>query len=376
MKKLKDLIFCLLFVAVLVVPLIFTDFEKNKASEIDNEYLPELQCESVEAFVGSAENYLAKRIGFRTEMLGLYQNINNRLFSVMEHPDYMYGSDGHIFYKADLYIEDWQHLNLDSQWVESFTDGLKGFQDYTESKGKDFIYLLIPDKKTVYPEHFPKGYNILNETSRTDMLLASLDEKKVDYFWAKDAMLVGKEGMMVNNYKFDVTHWNENGAFVVLQRLFEELRQENETLLPLSKDSFDITLELKKYLPNSTFVINEEVPLYELKEENAVKRTDEIIDKTVFPECTHHYLSWHTNESAADAPSVLVIHDSYLAEKEKFFVGSFSSVVFLHRYNVYNQEVFEYYVEHFDPDIVIFETPERSLATEKLNLQREYTFEQ
>lgn len=375
MKTINNIIFCLIFIALITVPVFFTDLEKNKASEIDNDFLPELDMSSAKGFTESAEEYLSRRIGFRTQALNLYQYINHELFSIMEHPDYMYGSNGHIFYKADLYINDWQHLNLDEEWVNNFADGLKGFQDYAEAEGKTFIYMLLPDKKTVYPEYFPKGYNILGDVSRTDMLLSALEEREVNHYWALDTMLEGKETMLVNNMKYDVTHWNENGTFIVLQELFEKLSADHPAIKPLLSDDFDITEEIEKKLPNSEFIINDPVPLYTPKKNNAVKRTAEVIDQVIYPEKTHHYISWHTNDEASDAPSILVIHDSYLAEKEKFFTGSFSSVLFMHRYNYYNQEVFEYYVDHFDPDIILFETPERSLATEKLNLQREYSFE-
>ena len=60
-------------------------------------------------------------------------------------------------------------------------------------------------------------------------------------------------------------------------------------------------------------------------------------------------------------PKLLVIGDSYLDGYDPFFLNHFSEYTYIHRYNIYNQDSFEYYVSQVNPDIVIFENPERSL---------------
>ncbi len=366
MKKVSNIIFCLIFLMMLVLPPLFTNIEKNVVSEIDNEYLPELDTESIEGFVASAATYLDKRIGFRAQSLKLYQQINDKLFSQMEHPYHMYGKNGHMYYKNDRYINDYQHLNLNEEWAHGFAKAMKSFQDYTEGKEKQFIYMIIPDKKTVYPEYFPDGYNVNGELSRTDQVLSFLDQYEVNYYWAKDRMLEGKKSMLVNNKKYDISHWNEDGAFFVLTELYTKLGLE-----PLSKVDYEVTEVIKEKLPNSDFVINEAVPLYTLKEENAVlDRSWDEEHELIYPGEQVHYFSYHYNTEKADEPRLLVIHDSYLAEKEKFFKENFSETFFLHRYNIYNLELFEYYIDTIDPDIVIYENPERSW---EIDLYKEYS---
>lgn len=356
MKRIGNIIFCLVFLAMLVLPFLFTNFKKNVKSDIDNEYLPELETESVEKFVKSADDYLDKRIGLREESLELYQLLNDKLFSEMEHPNHMYGKNGHMYYKWDNYIADWQHLNLNDEWAEGFAKGIKSFQDYSESKDKKFIYMLLPDKKTIYPEYFPDGYNVKGELSRTDQVLSYLDEYSVNYYWAKDTMLEGKKTMAVNNKKYDITHWNENGAFIVLRELYSRIG-----LPTLDINDYEVTEKVEKYLPNSDFVINESVPLYSLKEQNAIlDRGWHEENELEFPGETPSYFSYHYNPENPDAPRLLVIHDSYLAEKEKFFCENVSELFFLHRYNIHNIEWFKYYVDKIDPDIIIYENPERS----------------
>lgn len=362
MKKVSNIIFSIVFLALLVLPFCFTNFEKDVTSEIEKEKLPEISTSSFKSFVNSASKYLDKRIGFRQDTIDLYQELNDTVFARLEHPLYMSGSWGHLYYKDDeVYIKDYQHLNLNEEWANGFAEGIKSFQDYAESKDKTFLYMALPDKKTVYPEYFPEGYNINGDVSRTDQVLCALDENGVNYYWAKNTMLEGKKDMLVNNKKYDVTHWNENGAFLVLAQMYELLRQDNPALDPLSKEDYTVTTEIKEKLPESNITINEEVPLYTLKNNTSILHKNWHIDNEIlFPKDSPSYFSRHTNPEKADAPKILVIHDSYLAEKEKFFKGNFSEVIFLHRYNIHNLDWFKYYVDLFDPDIIIYENPERS----------------
>ena len=67
------------------------------------------------------------------------------------------------------------------------------------------------------------------------------------------------------------------------------------------------------------------------------------------------------NPQQADMPKILFFSDSYIHGNEHFFTENFSQTTFIHRYNCLNQESFEYYVDFLDPDIIVFENPERSL---------------
>jgi hypothetical protein len=89
------------------------------------------------------------------------------------------------------------------------------------------------------------------------------------------------------------------------------------------------------------------------------EQTEEFFADTVISFPSHNRCHYE-NAAIADKPKLLIIGDSYLAGYERFFINHFSEYTFIHRYNVYNQEFLEDYVDKVDPDIVIFENPERS----------------
>ena len=231
--------------------------------------------------------------------------------------------------------------------------------------------MLLPDKKTVYPEYFPKTINIINEVSRTDQVLNALDKNNVNYYWAKDTMLEGKKSVPVNNVKYDAGHWNENGAFWVLRELFDELKTKHPEIDALTEEEFNITEQLMTSLMVSHFRIDEPVPLYTLKNSTAIEQTAQFSEGLILPSSEDKYMTRFINPECADKPSILVFHDSYLKGYEKFFTNHFSEVTFIHRYNLFNLECLKYYIEKTDADIIIYENPER---TWEIDLNKPYSF--
>ena len=65
---------------------------------------------------------------------------------------------------------------------------------------------------------------------------------------------------------------------------------------------------------------------------------------------------FRSNEEHPEYPSILVFRGSYFLDKEKFLVDSFSESVFIHSY--YNIFDLDYYIDRYNPDIVLFESVE------------------
>ena len=363
MKKILDILFCGAFVLLLLLPLTLTNFKKNQSSELDNSYLPEIDWSAsvpIRERIGQMEEYLNMRIGFREPALDLYVRLNDRLFGLMDHPIYMYGKEGYVFQATDNYLADYQHLNLDPEWTEHFVGWLQQFSDMAHASGAEFWYTLIPDKKTVYSEYFPDGYNVYGTVSRTDQLLEALSRTDVDWFYALDTLKEAKQHSQVANVKYDAGHWNDNGAFVTVQAVLELLRQRHPEIPPLERSEFTITTAHKDSLQTSHFPIDEDVPLYTRRHTESEEHPEWLRQTLRFPE-KESYRTHYVNPSHPELPKLLVIHDSYLINKECFFLDHFSEVTFIHRYNLKGPHIFEEYLELVDPDVVIYENPERSL---------------
>lgn len=364
MKKIANGIYCAVFIALLLLPFLFTNFRKDQISELDNTYLPEIDWDAekpVRERIAELENYLNMRIGFREQSLTWHQLLSYGLFHEMDHPLYMFGKDGYVFFNTDKYIDDYQHLNLDAEWAQGFTDWMVRFRDISEERGAKFYYLLIPDKKTLYSEYFPAGYNQLGDISRTDQVLEALGKTDLNWLYAKDAMLAAKAEMPVANVKYDAGHCNENGTFVFCRALIDRIREDFPAVPPLEREAFAVETEHMEYLPDTHFPIDEDVPVYRLLEKSVRSDRTWLNSHLSFQE--NSVRTRYIDPEHPELPKLLVLHDSYLKGKEKFFYGHFSEITFIHRDNLPGPHTLTQYLEVLQPDIVVFENPERSFPT-------------
>ena len=145
MKKIKELTICIFFV-ILILPMLLINLKNNQISEIDNELLPEL---SSITNINTLEDYLKKRIGFRSLFIRLYTKINNDIFHKMIHPLYDYGENNYVYFKMENEV-------LDYDFLDSYVLLIKNMQDYVQSRGSYFIYVINPTKKSVYKYFLPE----------------------------------------------------------------------------------------------------------------------------------------------------------------------------------------------------------------------------
>ena len=174
-NSIPSVAFIALFCLLLVLPVCFMNLKKNQTSEYENKMLEEWpEFELSEDYMKSVYNYVNDRIGFRESSIAVYTEANNALFGAMVNPLFMWGEEGHIYYKDKDYIAAYQRLNTDEHYIDSMVDFLGKTNDYLDSKGIKFIYFVCPDKKTIYPEYFPKTVHV-NESNES--VLQYLDKK-------------------------------------------------------------------------------------------------------------------------------------------------------------------------------------------------------
>ena len=160
-NSIPQIVFISVFCILLVLPVIFINLKKNQTSEYENKMLEEWpEFEFSEDYMKSVYNYVNDRIGFRESSIAIYTEANNALFGAMVNPLFMWGEEGHIYYKDKDYIAAFQRLNTDEEFIDSMVTFLKKTDDYLKSKDIKFLYFVCPDKKTIYPEYFPKTVHV------------------------------------------------------------------------------------------------------------------------------------------------------------------------------------------------------------------------
>lgn len=403
--KINNLIKIGAFFLVILIPILFMNFKRDQVSKIDNRML--LNFEDIfsnKDIFNNIESYIDDRIGFRTEMVGIYAKVMDKAFNEITHPKYEYGKDGFIMSKAE-------ENEFNPEFMETYSDFIKEFQDYCNARDIKFLYSVEPRKELIYPEYITEGYNYENRD--IEYFLELLEEKNINYLnnietlsEAREkgsALDILKQGYrnsgdteaveflenelliidefneldksnvyLENEYnknskkeivdsrgllydkEYDARHWNETGAIIGISAILDRLN-----LLDNRVETFDISkYEAKDYINDtlvaSNFEINEITTKYNLIEDNSIyieDLEDEIKRHESFSNFTHY-----KNEANPNAPRILIFAGSYFDDKEKFLTESFSELMKIHNYR--NVLDYEYYINIFNPDIVLFESTE------------------
>lgn len=361
-ENLREKVFIVIFMLILIVPFLTMNFKPKQTSNIDNKVLtefPDFHDFSSET-IRQIEDYVNDRVGFREQSIALYTRVCDKFFNVMIHPLFMYGKENHIYYKDKDYVAAYQRLNTDEEYLHEFTDFLVRTKEYLDGKNIKFVYFLCPDKKTIYPEYFPDSVHVKTDNKTViEAVEDDLTKTDIDWIIPKDQLLEAKKSQVVYNKKYDATHWNEFGSILAQKMLDEKIRSWYPEIRPLTEEDFSLEYVTMKNLDNSDFPINDEVPVYTLLSDTSQDATEMLesyldIDSTTF---YAHFL----NPNVQNDKVLLIFTDSYFATYHKFYNNRYREVYYVHRSNF---EYLQYIVDLVFPSVVVFETAERSITSE------------
>ncbi|EJP6472850.1 alginate O-acetyltransferase [Clostridium sp. L74] len=336
----------ILFLFIILFPVFNMNLMNNQISDIDNRKLTEVsEIFLGENIIATIQNYVEDRIGFRSEMVKLYTKGMDVVFNEMVHPSYQYGKDGYVFSKLE-------ENETDKEFQEAYSNFILNFQNYCIDRGIKFLYATEPSKTTIYSEFLPQGYNYNNEN--LEYFLSLLKDKNVNYIYTGEALMDAKSSKQVFDKKYDANHWNETGAITGISFILDRLNDLDSRVDKFDINKFGPVEYTNTTLPVSHFEINEKTTHYNLKKDNSLSITDfrnEIKQSKQFT-----YFANYKNPNNKDAPKILIFAGSYFQGRDKFLTENFSEVIRIHNYH--NVIDYDYYINVFNPDIVLFESTE------------------
>ncbi len=363
MKKILDVLYIAVFFSALLIPLFRSNTEKNYVSDFDNRELVEYPEVGQEDYEKKVEAYLRDRIGFRDQFVAGYQWINDVVAGELTHPLYTYGRNGYTFFNM--------HNNITySSYHKLFAASVVKMKDYCEARGIPFYFMFDPEKNAVYRQYLPEGVNYNDDW--VDELMSELRAQGVTVIDNREMLMRISVREQVYNRQYDAGHWNDLGAFYATNNLLFEVRKDFPAVTAYEPEDFTVETVVAKYLPNSKFSVNEEVPKYTSKTEYEDLTADyaAIRRDTRYP--FFRYIV-NTSEDAAKYPKMLVFHGSYYNRNPEFFYGRAKEYIGIHNY----QNVFDldYYFTLFQPDMIVFEVTEYTIDEQYFDYQQMTTMD-
>lgn len=108
--------------------------------------------------------------------------------------------------------------------LKNFTNNLLNTQKENNKKNIKFIYVVGPNKTTVYKDMLPKWYNTPTNKNSTDQIFEELDLKSVNLLDLRKTLISHRAQNKFLYYKND-HHWNELGALIGFESTLDFLNQ-------------------------------------------------------------------------------------------------------------------------------------------------------
>lgn len=292
-------------------------------------------------FFDEVQAYVAEHFAFRSELVAADSMLKYKLLHTPCDDQVVIGKEGWLFFDDTLL--DYAGVLLTDSELDAIAEKMSAVCGYIRSKGKEPLFVIVPNKNSIYPEYMPSYFGNRSETCNLTLLQERLEALGVPFVDAYHILLAGKqEGEL---YLHKDTHWNNKGARLVLNEIYAAYG------LPEQYELTEYTLE-ENHKPDLYGILFPEggyleaQPVYDDGKTFAyVGRLHSLDDIMI-----------RTKASSGNGKSILVYRDSFGRAMIPYMGESFDSAVF-HRSTPYDLSV----MENVECDYVLIEIVERNL---------------
>jgi len=306
--------------------------------------------------------YFNDHFGFRNCLI----KWNNELKEVAFHessPHVLVGKDGWLFLTDNRMIGHYSGQFLFTQEeLHEWQLLLEKRRDWLARRGISYLFVVAPDKHSIYPEELPDWLVKVHSQTKLDQFFAYMHEHSTVALVDLREVIRNSNEIHPTYLKTD-THWNFFGSFVTYQELIRTLAKQSPGLEPMPLSSFTVINErqpggdLDRFLGSSMTETN----AYDFIPKPGIPSFSEklALDENAGPKLT-------TNPKVQGR--LIVFQDSFGRRWIPFMGYNFNKVTYLWQYNLNPA-----WIEQDKPNIVVNEMVERFFNTEnpKLLMVRE-----
>jgi SGNH hydrolase-like domain, acetyltransferase AlgX len=357
----------LIILVLLYLPLLQNIIGVNSKSQLVEKRTmnrkPELRFDSIFQFSKGFTPYYNDTFPFRDSLIYMNNRIKITLFGISPVKSVFIGKEGWLFMDKknndpgtiDCFrsISPFNQNEL-AQWRKV----LEQRYYYLTARGIHYLFIIAPNKNTIYPEFMPDHIHKVHKQSRMDQLLNYLKaHSNVPVLDTRPVLIAAKKNYKV--YSQTDTHWNDYGAFNVNGEIINYIKR-----FPAFKDArpLPITDFNIKMVNRSGGDLAEKLAL-----QKEVLREEKIIINPLFKQkfdgdkmdrLSRFVRQGYTENKEATLPNILMVHDSFYKKLKPFLSAQFSRIVYIWDWDM---NFYPSVIEREKPKLVIDEMAERFL---------------
>ncbi len=375
LKCWKNRILISLFAVLLWLPILDVYFHIDwTAPRSENRAMapyPKLQpgWHGLQAYIIGLEAYFNDHFGCRKCLVQWHNKMRWFLFNDKYTRDVLFGKDGWLFTTQFQRIEHYSgQIQFTPEQLHDWKVLLEKRRNWLARRGIAYVFVVTPDKQTIYPEELPSWVKKVRPETMLDQFFAYMrTNSTVPVLDVRDVVSAAKTIGPV--YLKTDTHWNLLGGFVSYQELVRTLARQVPALKlePLPITEFTLTNRLQ---PGGDLT---RILGTSMVESNAYFFTpDPELPKftTKSPTIEHYKDPGFINNPQAKGRLIL-FHDSFAGSWTPFLGYHFNQITTRWQYDLDPAAV-----ERDKPDIVVtemlerffnIEDPKKMMAKEALN---------
>jgi hypothetical protein len=196
---------------------------------------------SLQAFVSGLESWFNDHFGFRKKLVRMHNRWKAKLFKQSSSADVLVGRDGWLYYGRGRMIDNYTGARLlTADDLRAWQTLLETRRDWLAKRGIGYLFVVAPNKETVYPEHLPEWIVPAGKETKLSQFVAHMLAHSSVEVLDLGPVLIDAKSTALTYHPTD-SHWNAFGAFVACQALVRTLgRQLPGGLEPIPIDAFEL----------------------------------------------------------------------------------------------------------------------------------------
>ncbi len=378
-RTLSNIAIVVMFVAAIWLPLAESALRLDpgvhlrKGADEPMPVLNDFSFDAIRQYPKQFEAYYDKHFGFRGRLV-LWNNIVSLFWlrSPLPVPDkitthstptshgasdtmyagwkFALGEDRFLFLDLDGTMEYYRNLRpFTDADLERWRIVLEERRDWLATQGIEFLFVIIPDKPTVYPENMPDYIRVAERPVRADQFMEYMSANSdVDILDVREAIRARKSEVRL--FHRNDTHWNDFGSYYGYREIALKLSEWFPQMKPTDIGEFQISndetfahnniadmLGLGQSLPEEDVKLIPNTPRRAVKTMDGVLHTDLSVQLMQLPYATE------INDDAL--PRAVMTHNSFALSLIPFLSENFCRIVY-------------YWQFEFEPEVILREKPD------------------
>jgi len=250
-RKWAEVLIIVLFFGLLWLPTLDKCFNLDRSRAPGENRLPapfpqwqQSGLAGTQKFISGLEAYFNDHFGFRKKLIRFFQNWKIGLYHDRSVYKIIVGQNHWLFWGEAQMVEHFLGLaKFTPAQLKSWQTLLERRRDWLAQRGIKYLFVIAPDKQSVYPEELPawliKAMPTNRETKLDQFLKYMKANSTVSILDLRPSLIDAKTRAPL--YLQNDTHWNLLGGFIGAQEVVKTIAWQFTNLPPLRLEDFNYT---------------------------------------------------------------------------------------------------------------------------------------